>query len=202
MAAPPPGYHFAPSLTPQPFMGLSKFITGRIHQMRSGKSYLAVHLSLFNRDLPSTCPRCWAAPEIFEHAILHCRSRSRLKELYLPWLNSLDTASPIWSSYQYIAFLAKFIITTTIRYPPDMFPHSPQDSHASPPPSPFCPIRGFLPWKTTSILGFFTYFSGQLRRYGPWCRTSLLVYDVFSWLVTVSWFSYARKNWLLRVFLC
>ena len=35
----PPYYPFAPSLAPHPFMGLPKFLAGRIHQMRSGKSY-------------------------------------------------------------------------------------------------------------------------------------------------------------------
>ena len=43
MAPPPAGYLFMPSLTPHPFMGLSKFLAGRIHQMRSGNSYLAAH---------------------------------------------------------------------------------------------------------------------------------------------------------------
>ena len=79
-------------------MGLSKFLAGRIHQMRLGKSYLAAHPSWFNRDLPSICSRCPAAPETFKHAVLHCKSRSRQKELYLSRLDSLDADSPIWSS--------------------------------------------------------------------------------------------------------
>ena len=94
----PTGYPFVHSLSPHPFMGLSKFLVGRINQMRSGKSYLAAHRSWFNRDLPSICPRCRASPEIFEHAILHCKSRSRQKELHLPGLISLDADSPIWTS--------------------------------------------------------------------------------------------------------
>jgi len=39
----PPYYPFPPSTRPHPFMGLGKFVAGRIHQMRSGKSYLAAH---------------------------------------------------------------------------------------------------------------------------------------------------------------
>ena len=43
---PAPSYYpYLPRLTPHPFMGLDKFIAGRIHQMRSGKSYLAAHPS-------------------------------------------------------------------------------------------------------------------------------------------------------------
>ena len=53
LAPPPPGYSFSHSLSPHPFMGLSKFLAGRVHQMRSGKSYLAAHPSWFNRELPS-----------------------------------------------------------------------------------------------------------------------------------------------------
>ena len=42
--APTPAYYAFPlSLTPHPFMGLGKFIAGRIHQMRVQKSYLAAH---------------------------------------------------------------------------------------------------------------------------------------------------------------
>ena len=45
-------------------------------------------------------------------------------------------------------------------------------------------------------------FLGSFRLYSHWRRISLLVYDVFPRLVIASGFSYARKNWLLRVFLC
>jgi len=39
---PTPGYYLhPPALCPRPFMGLGKFVAGRIHQMRAGKSYLA-----------------------------------------------------------------------------------------------------------------------------------------------------------------
>jgi len=31
---------------------------------------------------------------------------------------------------------------------------------------------------------------------------SLLVYDVFPWLVIASWFSYALENWVVRIFFC
>ena len=95
LVTPAPPYPFAPSLTPHTFMGLSKFIAGRIHQIRSGKSYLASHPSWFNRDLLSIRPRYWAAPETFEDAVLHCKSRSHQKELFLPTLDLLDPDSPI-----------------------------------------------------------------------------------------------------------
>ena len=145
LAPPPPGYPYPPSLTPHPFMGLPKFMAGRFHQMRSGKSYLAAHPSWFNRDTPSLCPRCRASAETFEHAILHCGARRRLKESLLPTLTSLDAASPLWTSDHDIAALSRFIALTATGFPPDMFPPSPTSSNAhSPVPSPpFSPTPRF-----------------------------------------------------------
>ena len=49
--APTPPYHeYPPSLAPHPFMGLGKFLAGRIHQMRVAKSYLAAHPSWSDED--------------------------------------------------------------------------------------------------------------------------------------------------------
>ena len=134
LASPPPGYPYSPSLSPHPFMGLSKFLAGRIHQVRSGKSYLAAPSSWFNRELPSIYPRCRSFPETFQHAILLCKSRSRQKELYLPGLDSLGADSPVWTADHLVAALAKFILTTSTGFPPDMFPQSPQDSPSPSPP--------------------------------------------------------------------
>jgi len=80
---PTPGYYrHPPALSPRPFMGLGKFIAGRIHQMRAGKGYLAAHLTWRSPDADTSCPRCGLEPETFEHAILSSpareHSRSRL----------------------------------------------------------------------------------------------------------------------------
>jgi len=145
LAHPPSDYKYLPSLRPHPFMGLPKFLAGRLHQMRSGKSYLAAHPSWYNRDTPSTCPRCRMAAETFEHAILHCQARRRLNESLLPALTSLDAASPLWTSDHDIAALSRFIALTATGYPPVMFPPSPSSAIAhSPPPSPsFSPLPRF-----------------------------------------------------------
>jgi len=93
LAHPPPDYEYLPSLTPYSFMGLPKFLAGCFHPMRSGKSYLTAHPSWYNPDTPSTWPRCRAAAETFEHAILHCEARRRLRESLLPRLTLLDAPS-------------------------------------------------------------------------------------------------------------
>ena len=57
MAPAPPYYTYPLSLVPHPFMGLGKFVAGRIHQIRAQKSYLAVH-PLWSHVLDSKhCPR-------------------------------------------------------------------------------------------------------------------------------------------------
>ena len=56
---PPPGYYpFSLHLSPHPFMGLGKFMAGRIHQMRSQKSYLAARPSWVQADDSPLCPLC------------------------------------------------------------------------------------------------------------------------------------------------
>jgi len=55
-------YAYRPSLKPHPFMGLSKFDAGRLHQMRSGKSYLCAHPS-WDDDGPNNRPRLRRRPQ-------------------------------------------------------------------------------------------------------------------------------------------
>jgi len=54
----PPYYEYAPFLSPHPFMGLGKFVAGRIHQMRAAKSYLTTGPSWFDENPDLTCPCC------------------------------------------------------------------------------------------------------------------------------------------------
>jgi len=68
----PPYYEYPPSLYPHHFMGLGKFVVGRIHQMRAAKSYLAAHPSWFIENPDLSSPRCEDEPETFQHGILTC----------------------------------------------------------------------------------------------------------------------------------
>jgi len=85
----PPYYEYPPSLSPHPFMGLGKFVAGRIHQMRAAKSYLAAHPSWFDENPNPTCPRCGTGPESFQHAILACPARTRVRDVLLKEVSSL-----------------------------------------------------------------------------------------------------------------
>jgi len=134
-AAPDPvRYPFRLSLKPHPFMGLDKFSAGRLHQMRSGKSYLRAHPS-WDSDVPATCPRCQSAPETFEHAILHCSAREPSRTRHLQGVRDIGPDAPVWSSAALLGALTRFIKSTATAFPPGMFsrPTSPHSSISSRP---------------------------------------------------------------------
>jgi len=98
LAAPDPArYRCSPSLKPHPFMGLNKFDAGRMHQMRSGKSYLKVHPSWDSTD-PHMCQRCGEVPKTCGHAILSCTAREPAKGCHLQGVSDLSPTTLLWSS--------------------------------------------------------------------------------------------------------
>ena len=130
----PPYYEHPPSLSPHPFMGLGKFVGGRIHQMRSGKSYLTAHPSWSDGDSDPTCPRCEIRPESFQHALLACPTRQRARDLLLKDVSSLAHDATTWTDPLLRRALGEYITDTKTGSPPDMLPH-----HHAPPPAPFSP---------------------------------------------------------------
>jgi len=121
-AAPDPArYPYRPSLKPHPFMGLNKFSTGRLHQMRSGKSDIRAHPS-WDNDAPTTCPSCENAPETFEHAILHCSAKEPARTRHIEGVLDIGPDAPVWSSAALLGALSRFIKATATAFPPGMFP--------------------------------------------------------------------------------
>jgi len=114
-------YPYPPSLKPHPFMGLHKFIAGRLHQMRSGKSYLRAQPSWNDDDIRTTCPRCDEAPETFEHAILHCPAKGPARTRHFQEVTAIGPDAPVWPSVALLSALARFIRSTTTAFPPGMF---------------------------------------------------------------------------------
>ena len=120
-AAPDPArYLYQLSLQPHLFMGLDKFSAGRIHQMRSGKSYLRAHPS-WDSDVPTTFPSCQGAPETFEHAILDCAAKEPSRTPHLQGVLDIGPDAPVWSSAALLGALARFIKSTATAFPPGMF---------------------------------------------------------------------------------
>jgi len=127
---PTPGeYHHVPALNPQPFIGLWKFVAGRIHQMRAGKSYLADHPTWTSPDADTSCPRSGLKPATFEHAILTCPSRQGAPSRLLDGVSSVGQDAPLWSSLPLLKRLATFISVTSTGLPSWMFlPDKPPSS--------------------------------------------------------------------------
>jgi len=120
----PPYYHYSPSLKLHPFMGLGKFVAGRIHQMRAAKSYLAAHPSWSDDDPNLTCPRGENEPKTFQHAIGSCPARTRDRDLLLKDVSSLGQDENMWTDPHLIQALGEYITTTKTGFPPDMIPES------------------------------------------------------------------------------
>jgi len=127
----PPYYDYPPSLTPHPFMGLGKFVAGRIHQMRAGKSYLAAHPSWSEEDPNLACPLCEIEPETFQHTILSCPAREKARDLLLKDVSSLGQDANLWTKPLLLHAFGEYIVTTKTGFPPDMIP----DNFSPPPPT-------------------------------------------------------------------
>ena len=123
-SAPRPGYYqFSLSLAPHAFMVLPKFLAGRLHQMRAGKSYLAAHRQSWREDSVSpVSPRCSSEDETFKHAFLSCPPRAWAKARFLPMVTSLGQDSPIWTSPTLLVAMAKYIKATATGFPDNMPP--------------------------------------------------------------------------------
>jgi len=115
-------------------MSLGKFVAGRIHQMRFGKSYLMAHPSGDNPDADTSCPLCSKDPQTFKHAILSCPSSACQRSHLLQGASDLAPEAPIWSDQQLLIALAEVIRTTATGFPPGMPPLAP--SLHTPPPNP------------------------------------------------------------------
>jgi len=110
----PARYPYRPSLKPHSFMGLDNLSTGRLHQIRSGKSYLRAHPS-WDRDVPITCPKGQAAPETFEHAILHCSAKEPSRTRHLQGVLDIGPNARFWSS---ATLLGPLIASLSLRLQP------------------------------------------------------------------------------------
>jgi len=138
----PPYCPYPPSTRRHPFMGLGKFVAGRIHQMRFGKGYLAAHPSWDNPDADTFCPLCSEAPQTFDHAILSCPSSAHQRSRLLQGVSDLAPEAPIWSDQQLLIALAEFIRTTATDFPPGMPPLA-SSLHA--PLNPLLALTPYLP---------------------------------------------------------
>jgi len=173
---PTPGYYRPPpALSPRPFIGLSKFIAGRIHQMTAGKSYLAAHPTWRSPYADTSCPGCGLEPETVEHAVLSCPSRQHSRSRLLHGVTDVGPEAPLWSSLPLLKRLATFMGVTSTGFPPTMFlpttpPSSPPFSRSPPRVPP--PVFRVFRWLRYRAAGLFF----PLSYVGfPFSTTKLLV---------------------------
>jgi len=116
----PPSYPYSACLTPHPFTSLPRFRCGRIHQMCSGASPLAAHVSWWNRDSSTLCLFCEEDDESFHHAILLCPAKAQPRLTHLSGVNDIGPDGPLWLSVPLLRGLAEYLYTTRTGFPPTM----------------------------------------------------------------------------------
>jgi len=97
-----------------------------------GFGYLTTHPVWFDENPDPTCPRCGTGPESFQHAILTCPARTRVRDLLLKDVSSLVHDATIWSDPLLIQALGEYITDTKTGFPPDMLPDRFSPPFASP----------------------------------------------------------------------
>jgi len=95
---------------PHAFTALPKFICGRIHQIRTGASYLAAHISWRNRDSTTLCLFCEEDDESFQHAVLHSPAKAQPRLTYLSGVDDIGPDSPLWLSVPLLRGLAEYLL--------------------------------------------------------------------------------------------
>jgi len=161
----PTYYPYTPSIRPYPFMGLRKFVAGRIHQVLCGKGYLSADPSWDKPDSDTTCPLSSEASQTFTHAILSRPSSACQRSRLLQGVLDLAPQAPIWSDQQLLIAIAEFIHTTATGFPSRMSLLAPS-LHTLP--NPLFPSTSPLhPWPSRLVGGlYFSLFlaTAALRR--------------------------------------
>jgi len=116
----PCSYPYDACLTPHTFTGLPQFRCGLIHQMRSGASFLAAHISWRNRDASTLCPFCVEDDESFHHAILHCPAKAHPRLAHYSGVDDIGPDGPFWLSVSVLSGLAEYLYPTSTGFPPAM----------------------------------------------------------------------------------
>ncbi|KAG0127664.1 hypothetical protein HOY82DRAFT_613226 [Tuber indicum] len=113
-------YHYPVSTRPHAFIGLDRFIAGRIYQICSGKSYLSRHHAWDKDGEPSLCWHSKKEDANLHHAILTCTAKADLRVLHLPGVSDGGPDLPIWTSVDLIKGLANYITHIGTGFPSDM----------------------------------------------------------------------------------
>ena len=112
-----PTYSYPVPSRPHHFMKLGKFQASRIHQMRSGRSYLAAHEDPLGQDPDPTGHWCWQGGETFQHAAITCPAHERFRTALCPTVKSIGPDSPLWRSPEDLKSFGQFVFSARINFP-------------------------------------------------------------------------------------
>ena len=90
-----PHYPYPVPSCPHRFMQLGKFQASRIHQMRSGHSYLAAQEDLLDQEPNPICCKCGEGDETFHHAAIACPAHARNRTTLCPTVDLVMYDSPL-----------------------------------------------------------------------------------------------------------
>lgn len=129
-------------------MGVGKFAPGQIAQRHAAKSYFAAHLSSFDADPNTSCPRCGTEQESCQQAIHRCPARTQARYLLQKEVTSMDVESPIWQEPPLIKALSYHITSTKTDFPQEINSNISflplHTQHSPPPPKTHqLPLEGF-----------------------------------------------------------
>jgi len=113
----PFSYPYSACLTPHGFTGLPRFICCHIHQMRTGASHLAAHISWRNRDSSTVCPFCEEDDDSFQHAILLSPAKAQPRLTHLSGVDDIGPDAPLWLSLPLLRGLADYLYATRTGFP-------------------------------------------------------------------------------------
>ena len=112
-----PHYPYPVPSRPHRFMQLGKFQASRIHQMRSGRSYLAAQEDFLDQEPDLTCRKCGEGDETFNHAAITCPAHAQNRAALCPTVNSVMHDSPLWRSLEDLKAFGRFIFVSRINFP-------------------------------------------------------------------------------------
>ena len=112
-----PHYPYPVPSRPHRFMQLGKFQASRIHQMRSGCSYLAAQEDLLDEEPNPTCRKCGEGDKTFHHAAITCPAHTQNRAALCLTVNSVIHDSPLWRSLQDLKAFSCFIFVSRINFP-------------------------------------------------------------------------------------
>ena len=113
-------YPYSACLTPHAFTGLERFICGRIHQMRTGATQPAAHISWRNRNSSTLCPFCEEDDESFQHAVHLCPAKAQPRLTHLSGVDDIGPDTPLGHSVPLLRGLTEYLYTTRTGFPPAM----------------------------------------------------------------------------------